>query len=77
MRKQQPARLKIPFLKLGVGITITISFEDRGTGTTLNSVSGTINGPINPGAVVPFDVDTGYNRTQAHQFQNMKVQLTH
>jgi hypothetical protein len=56
---------------------ITISFEDRGTGTTLNSVSGTINGPINSGALVPFDVDTGYNTTQAHQFQNMKVQLTY
>lgn len=54
-----------------------VTFEDRATGTTINSVSGTINGPINPGAAVPFDIDTGYNTTQAHQFQYMKALLTY
>lgn len=54
---------------------VTISFEDIATGTTINSVSGTINGPTNPGAAVPFDIDTGYNATQSHQFQYVKAQF--
>jgi hypothetical protein len=53
-------------------ILVFVSFVDRSTGTLLRDVSGTVNGPIAPNAVVPFDVDTGYNTTRANEFQYMK-----
>jgi hypothetical protein len=29
-----------------------------------------------PNAIAPFDIDTGYNATQANQFQYMKALIT-
>lgn len=56
------------------GINVLINFNDRTTGAYLHSDRGsggelTPTGGIAPGAILPFDLDTGYNASQANQFQ--------
>jgi hypothetical protein len=58
------------------GIKISINFNDRTTAAYLHSDSGSggelvPTGGIAPGAILPFDIDTGYNASQSYQFQHM------
>jgi hypothetical protein len=58
-------------------IYLTIDFQDKSTGTTIKSLSGNINAPIDPGQTAPFDVDTGYTSAQGNQLQFVKVEITY
>ena len=56
------------------GIDIGINFNDRTTGAYLHSDKGSNgelipSGGIAPGAILPFDLDTGYNASQTNQFK--------
>jgi hypothetical protein len=61
-------------------IIVSVSFSDRATGSSLHSASDTIDrsstGGIAPNAILPFDIDTGYNATQTYQFQYMSALIT-
>lgn len=59
------------------GINISINFNDRTTGAYLHSDSGSggelvPTGGIAASAILPFDMDTGYNASQSYQFQHME-----
>jgi hypothetical protein len=56
-------------------MSIMIDFQNQSTGTSVHSVFYH-NGPIAPNAIATFDIDTGYNATQANQFQYMKALIT-
>jgi hypothetical protein len=56
-------------------MSIMINFQDQSTGTSLHTVFYH-HGPIDSNAITAFDVDTGYNTTQAYQFRYMKAQIT-
>jgi hypothetical protein len=58
-------------------VYLSIDFQDKSTGTTVKSVSGNLNGPIEPGQTVPFDVDTYYTIAQGNQLQFVKVMITY
>ena len=61
-------------------IIVSVSFSDRATGSSLHSASDDIDrsltGGIAPNVILPFDIDTGYNASQAYQFQYMKALIT-
>src|SRR5205807_2039420 len=48
-------------------IFMTINIQDKSTGTTVKTLNGNINAPIDLGQVVPFDVDTGFTAAQGNQ----------
>jgi hypothetical protein len=57
---------------------MTINFKDKTTDTTVKTLSGSyIDGPIDPGQTVPFNIDTGYTAGQGNQLQFMKVGITY
>jgi hypothetical protein len=56
-------------------MSILIDFQDQSTGTSVHSVFYH-HGPIGPNTIAPFDIDKGYNATQANQFQYMKALIT-
>jgi hypothetical protein len=56
---------------------MTINFEDKATETTVKTISGNINGPIDPGKTAPFDIDTGYTAAQGNQSGFMKLSITY
>jgi hypothetical protein len=43
----------------------------------VKNVSTTIDGPIQSGKSVPFDVDTGYLPPDASQFEHLQVNITY
>jgi hypothetical protein len=57
-------------------IFLTIDLKDKSTDTTVKTLSGNINEPIDPGQTAPFDIDTGYTARQGNQLQFMKVMIT-
>jgi len=58
-------------------IYLSIDFQDKSTGTTVKSLSGNLNGPIDPGQTAPFDIDTGYTAAQGNQLHFIKVMITY
>ena len=53
---------------------IAATFEDKVTDIPLRSISGFI-GTLNPGQTLNFDINSGYNMSQANQFKSMKVTM--
>jgi hypothetical protein len=58
-------------------IHMTIDIQDKSTGTTVKTLNGNLNAPIDPGQVVPFDVDIGYTAAQGNQLPFVKVYITY
>lgn len=58
-------------------VFMTIDFQDKSTGTSVKSITGNINGPLDPGQTVPFDIDRGYTAARGNQLQFMKAQITY
>ena len=56
---------------------LNIYFQEKSTETDVKNVSTTIDGPIQAGKSVPFDVDTGYLPSEGSQFGHLQVQITY
>lgn len=53
---------------------IAATFEDKVTNIPLRSLPGFVS-TLNPGQTLNFDINSGYNMSQANQFKSMKVTM--
>jgi hypothetical protein len=56
--------------------SISVSFDDKATNSTIDTESGSINTTLDPGVSVPFDIGTMYTLKQANRFKFMAALIT-
>ncbi|MFZ0893671.1 MAG: hypothetical protein WAZ77_04135 [Candidatus Nitrosopolaris sp.] len=56
--------------------SISVSFDDKATNSTIDSESGSVNPTLHPGASVAFDIGTMYTIKHANQFKFMEATIT-
>jgi hypothetical protein len=57
-------------------MVMAIMMNDKTTGALIHTMDKSIFGTIKPNDVRPFDIDVGYNSTQADELSRIKITVT-